>query len=227
MFSKPSKKNGLARRPELKPPLPIAAARAALVLLFLISGCAVKGSLPAPGEPKQDSAAASPKKKPGRRSKEAIRLYNLAQEKLRRGKLPAAGEFLRMAVSADPELFLAHASLGRVLEKSGKKAEAEKAYRRAFELRPGHVKSRVALGRLAFDAGKLEAAIYHLEKAVVLDPESFIAQYCLGLIRRQRRQVALAVHHFKEALRISPDHAAARYWLWLSVSERVGAGRCR
>ena len=139
--------------------------------------------------------------------------------------MPAAGEFLRMAVSADPELFLAHASLGRVLEKSGKKAEAEKAYHRALELRPGHVKSRVALGRMAFDAGKIEAVIFHLKRAAELDPESFIAQYRLGLLRRQCRQVALAVHHFKEALRISPDHAAARYWLWLSVSERGRADK--
>ncbi len=166
-----------------------------------------------------------PEKKPERQGNEAIRFYNLAQEKLGRGKLAAAGELLRKAVLADPGLFPAHASLGRVLERSGKKAEAEKAYRRALELRPGHVKSRVALGRLAVEAGKIEIAIFHLEKAARLDPESFIAQYRLGLIRRQRRQIALAVHHFKEALRISPDHTEARYWLWLSVSERGGADK--
>ncbi len=211
------------RRYRIAPPTAIAAA-AALALLFAAGCASVPQSKPPAAPPGQTAPTAGGKKKEtkGSASKEAIRLFNLAQGKIESGDFPAAESLLQKAAAADPDLFPAHVALGGVYEKLGKKKEAAGAYRRTLALRPGHVKSHIALGRIAFEKKEYERAIFRFEKAVELDPGSFMAHYRLGLIRRRRKQTAMAVHHLKAASRISPEHRAARYWLWLSVSEQGG-----
>jgi tetratricopeptide (TPR) repeat protein len=99
----------------------------------------------------------SKKKIKGLSGKEAIRLFNLAQGKIKSGDFPAAESLLRKAAAADPDLFLVHAALGGVFEKRGKKKEAVGAYRRTLTLQPGHVKSHIALGRIAFEKMNMSA----------------------------------------------------------------------
>lgn len=217
------------RRYRIAPPAAVAAA-ATLALLFSAGCASVRDAKPPAATPGRGatpgktvpSAGGKKKETKGSASKEAIRLFNLAQGKIESGDYAAAESLLQKAAAADPNLFPAYVALGGVYEKLGKKKEAAGAYRRTLALRPGHVKSHIALGKIAFEKKEYERAIFRFEKAVELDPGSFMAHYRLGLIRRRRKQTAMAVYHLKAASRISPEHRAARYWLWLSVSEQGG-----
>ncbi len=206
------------------PPRGAAAAGLAIVL-----GCTGWEGPPAGSSPAARAGAVSPpsslpETKEGDPSREqAVRLFNRAQELIRRGESRAAEALLGEALAAHPGLYPAHQALGEIYEKDGRKREAAAAYRQVLRLKPDHVKSHVALGRLAEEAAQPEAALYHYERAVALDPGAFLPHFRLGLIRRGRQQLDAAVHHLRAAARIEPAHQIARYWLWLSVAERGGA----
>lgn len=223
MWKRLLEKNGRARAPEVTHPA-FGFKASALVLMFLVAGCAAK-SATSPRPPGETS----PKSFSGEENNEAdggaIALFNRAQEKIRANDPAAAEAFLQKVLSRKPGLIPAHLALAGLYVKQKRKAEAARAYRRVLGLAPGHVGSLLALGRLAQEAGEKERAIYRYEEAIRRDPGSFLAHYRLGLIRRRRRQTAMAAHHFKSAVRISPGHQAARYWLWLTLAERGGAGK--
>jgi tetratricopeptide (TPR) repeat protein len=86
-------------------------------------------------------------------------------------------------VEESPELAQAHKSLGDVLHRRGRAAEAAEAYRRALELDPAlGADAHFKLGLLAYRRGAREEAVGHWRAALALDPGHALARTNLELV---------------------------------------------
>lgn len=132
--------------------------------------------------------------------------------------LACALETARRALSLQPDLAEAHASLGVALSLSGRHDEADIAFRRAIERDPLLFEAHYFAARDAFAQGHLEAAVQHYRDASRVRPDDYqspllMAQSCEVLgrpadaLEARRRGVALAEHH----LSLNPRDVRALY----------------
>jgi serine/threonine protein kinase/Flp pilus assembly protein TadD len=124
----------------------------------------------------------------------------------------------KKAVSLDPDLAEAHASLGTALSLSHRHAEAEQSFRTAIRLNPGLFEAHYFFARDSFAQGKLEQAIEQYEEASRARPEDYqspllVAQSYDDLGRHEeaaasrRKGVAIVAEHLK----LNPDDVRALY----------------
>ena len=98
-------------------------------------------------------------------------------------------------------------SLGLVLEKKGREAEAEAHYRRAADVDPDAAEPRANLGNLARSRGDLDAAEAWYRSAIEADPYFMGAYNNLALVYQDRGDDDKAIELYDRALAKSPDHA--------------------
>lgn len=109
------------------------------------------------------------------------------------------------------------ATLGDLLMRSGRAAEAETQLRAALEADAEHAAARLALGIMTLRDGRLEEAREHLTRAAAADPRGHLARYHLAeLLLRTDADADLTVAGFnaktrrvrdelRRAIEISPD----------------------
>lgn len=98
---------------------------------------------------------------------------------------------------------------GILLEREGRTAEAEDAYRTALSLDPSLGKAHVNLGTLLARRGDLAGARRHLEQGVALDPQSAIGFVNLGDLHRVEGRLQDALHAYGRAISVEPDRISA------------------
>ncbi|MDX1981788.1 MAG: tetratricopeptide repeat protein, partial [Bryobacteraceae bacterium] len=96
------------------------------------------------------------------------------------GKKPDAAQSLAGAVRLDPEYLPARLRLADALWDSGRRDEAEAAWRAAAGLDANNAAAQLGLGRVALAASRWAGAIEHLERAVSLFPRYGAAHYALS-----------------------------------------------
>ena len=138
-------------------------------------------------------------------------LFVKAQTALDTKKYADAVSFLSQIVERDAKDFQAWTELGTAFLLSGKKDDAEDAYKQALKARPNFKLALLNLGRLLVEQKKYEDAIARLTSLIEIDRESPDGNLVLGQAYLQIKKGAKAATHLNEAARLGrPD---AHLWL--------------
>jgi tetratricopeptide (TPR) repeat protein len=121
------------------------------------------------------------------------------------GLSDAAAPCYANAIRLAPRDFRWSYYLARVLQDSGKLAEAEAAYRRALDLQPGYVPARVHLGEILLAGNRTDEAEAVLGQALTAEPNNAAAHAALGEVYLSRRQYREAVAQLEAALAAAPS----------------------
>ncbi len=145
------------------------------------------------------------------REREAARLFGLAAELHRQGRLDEAVPAYVQALALGPDLADAYNNLGVIMRSQRKFGAAIACYRRAIAL--GNPTSGLLsnLGNALRDAGRLEEAIVEHQKAVNMRQDSAPALYNLGLALRDFGQHETAVACFDRALSLRGEYVDCRW----------------
>ena len=138
-------------------------------------------------------------------------LFAKAQSALDANKHADAVSLLKQIVERDANDFQAWTELGTAFLLSGKKDEAQEAYKRALKARPNFKLALLNLGRLLVEQKKYEDAIAPLTTLIEIDRESPEGNLVLGQAYIQIKKGSKAVTHLNEAAR--PGRPEAHLWL--------------
>jgi Flp pilus assembly protein TadD len=114
------------------------------------------------------------------------------------------------ALRLDPNLGLAHAHLGLVLQREGKLGDALTWLKQAVELEPKNAILWEHLGGLYEEREEPAEAIPCLDRAVALAPERAAPHLALGWALQEEGRTAEAHHQYRTAALLEPDSAAAQ-----------------
>lgn len=117
----------------------------------------------------------------------------------------------RAALAAGPDYVDAHRGLGRIMEETGRAAEAAEEYRAVLRAKPDDFVAHSALGMLAFDAGRLAESIAQFEAAVRAEPAAAAAHNNLACAYYESENFPAARAHAETAVRLDPHSAEAHY----------------
>ncbi|MES1244302.1 MAG: tetratricopeptide repeat protein [Acidobacteriota bacterium] len=121
------------------------------------------------------------------------------------GLADAAAPCYANAIRLAPGDFRWSYYLGRVLQESGKPAEAEASYRRALDLQPDYVPSLIHLAEILLAGNRTDEAGSVLGRALGKDPKNAAAQAVLGEVYLSRRDYQQAVWNLERALAAAPE----------------------
>jgi tetratricopeptide (TPR) repeat protein len=122
----------------------------------------------------------------------------------------ASAEVLyRATLERNPDAWLAHNNLGKLLAERGDNMEARGHFAAVVRLNPRAAEPHMNLGRLLLGADSVDAAIEQLEAALELDPNAANAHNNLGVALLRKNHVRDALAHFEAAVRIETGHEAA------------------
>jgi adenylate cyclase len=122
--------------------------------------------------------------------------------------LPEARRAAERAVSLDPGLGEAHASLGFVADAEKSSQEAVQEFEKAIELSPGYTTAYAWYGITLRNLGRHEEAIAVTERAQALDPVSSPIRMALGAAYQAGGDLERAEAIWREGLELDPDYAA-------------------
>lgn len=119
-----------------------------------------------------------------------------------------------LAGQAKPTDFVTQYNLGVLEQNSGKKAEAEAAYRKALTLKTDDPKAlagvRSNLSLLLIDDGKLDEAASLLAQAAQGDPTNAEYENNLGQVYEKLNKKDLAIAAYTKAVQLDPTQAGAK-----------------
>jgi len=123
-------------------------------------------------------------------------------------------KYYTLAGQANPTDFVTFANLGVLLQNSGKKAEAETAYRQAATLKASDPKALAAiqsnLALLLLADGRLDDAAAFLVKATANDPADALFQNNLGQAYEKQSKKDLAIAAYTKAMSLDPSLVGAK-----------------
>ena len=148
---------------------------------------------------------------------------NLGQALRERGRLEEARASYQKALEHAPArapgyLAVIHNSLGMVLTREGKTAEALDRFAAAARLNPGFAEAHGNLANALAAEGRLADAIEHYREAVRLKPEYTEPRVGLGSALLRQGDAAAAISAYREALRLDPDLAQAHNGLGAALA---------
>lgn len=123
------------------------------------------------------------------------------------------------ALTLDPELAEAHASMGLARQHRWDWTGAEESFRRSIALNPTYAPARQWFAVHLSFRGRGAEALAEIRQAQELDPMSLAVRAQRGLILYFRRRFEDAIIHCSNALRVEPAHDEARLYLALSLIE--------
>jgi tetratricopeptide (TPR) repeat protein len=115
----------------------------------------------------------------------------------------------RDTLRKNPDAWLAHHNLGKLLFDRGELDEAARHFQEVLRIRPGDAWAHHELGRVRQAENRIAEALYHYRQAVALDPTLFQTHYNLGLLAQQSGNLEEAVKSYRKALEIRPRFADA------------------
>jgi len=137
----------------------------------------------------------------------------IGQASAQQGDYEGAIQALQRALSLQPTVAEANATLGIIYLKQGKLAEAEQALRAELAAHPDAFKARHDLAAVLDLEGRPEEAQPLLRAVLKTKPDFAGARYLLGKILLAQGAAAEAVEHLEAAARLAPDEANIRYQL--------------
>jgi len=141
-----------------------------------------------------------------------------------RGRSFGSEELLwRDTIAKNSAAWMARISLGNLLERSGRGAEALAQYEAVLELDPRNGMALNNLGVLLYNAGRFDEAARYFERAFEVDPRDAMVQANLGDIRRVEGHLVEALEHYRLSLALQPDHAGNHYWMGVIHARRGDA----
>ncbi len=145
--------------------------------------------------------------------------YNLglAYEELQRWN-PALEQF-EIAAAINPELFYADFRAGRILDRLGHPAEAERWLRRALAIEPNYADTHGSLGVALAALGRPEQAIEEYRRSLALRPDQPEVEFNLGVVLAARGRIREAIERYAAAVRLDPKYAAAELNLGLCLGQ--------
>ena len=108
------------------------------------------------------------------------------------------------AVSFDPDLGTARASLGFVLLTGGEWEDADREFRRALELNPGYATAHQWYAQLLYSTGSVSEGVIHAEQAFELDPVSRPVAAELGQALLVAGRTEEAIARIRESAELYP-----------------------
>jgi protein O-mannosyl-transferase len=120
-----------------------------------------------------------------------------------------SGTLFRHALEVTENNYIAHNSLGLVLDKQGQHDEAISQYLEVIRLKPDYVEAHNNLGIALDEKGQPDAAIHQFQEAIRLKPNHANAQYNLGIAFLEEGRVEEAINQFQEVIRLQPDFTEA------------------
>jgi tetratricopeptide (TPR) repeat protein len=136
---------------------------------------------------------------------------NLGHALYRHGDWAGAIEHYRKAVELKPDYEDARINLGNTLLEQGDLEGAIGQFQKAVELKPDLPELRGNLAIALSRKGDLEGAIAQCRKAVELKPDDVEARNNLGAVLLTKGDSEGAIGQFQMALKTKPDDAATRY----------------
>ncbi len=123
--------------------------------------------------------------------------------------LALAGDSARRAVKLNPDLAIAHASLGSYLSRAEKLPDAAVELQKAETLDPRNAQIQWQLGNLLHKMKQDAAAEVHFKKAIDVAPQSWETHENYGVFLFSKDRCAQAVPYFLKATQLAPDNYAA------------------
>ncbi len=117
------------------------------------------------------------------------------------------------ALDVDPDNYLAHSSLGRIVGRAGNLDEAIKHYRRAIEIKPIHSTAQHNLGAALMRQGKLDEAQQCLLIAAQLNPRRVETYIGLGQLYTRQGKLDEAIAAYEKAAELAPRKWDLRFGL--------------
>ena len=121
----------------------------------------------------------------------------------------------RATLAVNPESWMAHNNLGRLVSRGGGGLdEAIAHFEAAIRLKPDHARAHYSLGVALQRVGRAAEAVPHFEAAIRLEPENPLlvgnAHFLLGnILRHDPARIDDAIAHLREAVRRKPLVAEA------------------
>jgi arylsulfatase A-like enzyme/Flp pilus assembly protein TadD len=154
--------------------------------------------------------------------KDRVRVFNrilLAMQAADAGALPKSNELLGQVLRDEPDLFIAHYSLGVNRLKAGENEKALESFAKAAELNPGfdltEINRASALARL----GRVDEAIRALEALLRQNPTRLEARKQLALLLSRRKDYTGAIGIYRDILKSRPEDAEITKYLGIAQVE--------
>ena len=145
-------------------------------------------------------------------------LSQLAEIERDRGDLDEALRLFEEALAIDDSQPFLAMGYGDVLQRAGRYAAAERAFKSVLELEPDSFKARYNLGVTYGNQGRADDAVAMYEEALAVapeHPEAMLAHNNLGAVHLERGDIDAARQRFEAAVRASTGHFESRYNLAL------------
>ncbi|MFQ6038097.1 MAG: tetratricopeptide repeat protein [Candidatus Aminicenantales bacterium] len=162
-----------------------------------------------------------------------IELFEQGNALFKQGKYEQALAAFQEFLSANPDIFQAHFSLGNCYKETGDLEKAleefqavlEAADREKDEDRKLVARTLAAIGEVHLKKGDLENAQDAFKQSLELLPEDAVLAYNVGEIHFSNQQLEKAVEYFEMATRIKPEWSAPYYKLGLVYVNRAENAR--
>ena len=121
----------------------------------------------------------------------------------------SAEALYRATLARNPDAWLAHNNLARILIDSGRVAQARSHLEAAVRLNPRIPEHHANLGRLELQDGRIDAALASFDRALALAANLPNVHSDRGVALLRRGDIIGALHAFDRALALAPDHPEA------------------
>jgi len=111
----------------------------------------------------------------------------------------------RATLAANPDSFLAHINMGKILKNKGRIDDAVAEYLEAMRVAPDNADASSSLADISFQAGRMPEAMAEYRKSLQVDPDQPLAHCQIGNILLAQGHAPEAVGELSEAARLAPD----------------------
>ena len=115
----------------------------------------------------------------------------------------------RDTAAKNPDSWLAHSNLGRILKNQGRLDEALEQYKEALRISPSDVDSMVSAGNALFGKGQYDEAMSYYARALQINPANPEAHVNMAVILAKRGSIDEAMEHDRQAIAANSKHITA------------------
>jgi tetratricopeptide (TPR) repeat protein len=150
-------------------------------------------------------------------SKKAFKAFQKATEESAKGNNADAIEYLKKAITEQPNYYEAYNNLGAQYQKLRRWDEAIDAFLRAVALRDRSIKPHVNLGNIYMNLHQPDSAIKHFQSVLAFDANSLPAHLGLGQAFFQKKEYDAAGEHLETATRLDPRATKQAFMLLIQI----------